>query len=249
MRQMAIHRLLAVTTFLLSMALPAAAEGGRPLMEEAVRRHALPAHVFEEQAWVLTDRAGKLTLRTTRHYARQDEAGSRRLWVVDTPADARGASIQIARAADGGARLGTASSAPVFGSVFVVADIEGEQVADYRYEREGDHDLDRVPHHVVRASPSDAGVAGRTGHFERRLYLRKDNLYISRIDYLDRDGRQWRRQTFRDPRPDDAGVWRPGMVLMEDLREGTRTLLKIERRVHSADYVPATVFAGWKGPP
>jgi hypothetical protein len=33
------------------------------------------------------------------------------------------------------------------------------------------------------------------------------------------------------------------MVLMEDLRERHSTLLKIERRVHSADYVPADLFA------
>jgi hypothetical protein len=34
------------------------------------------------------------------------------------------------------------------------------------------------------------------------------------------------------------------MMLMEDLRDGRRTLLKVERRVHSADYVPPGVFEG-----
>jgi hypothetical protein len=82
------------------------------------------------------------------------------------------------------------------------------------------------------------------GYHERRIYLRKDNLFVSRIDYRDRDGREARRQTFRDPRPDESGAWRAGMVLMEDLRNGGRSLLKVERRVHSADYVPAAVFAG-----
>jgi hypothetical protein len=75
------------------------------------------------------------------------------------------------------------------------------------------------------------------------IYLRKDNLFVSRIDYHDREGRPARRQSFRDPIPDESGIWRAGMVLMEDLRDGRRTLLKIERRVHSADYVPAAVFA------
>ena len=43
-----------------------------------------------------------------------------------------------------------------------------------------------------------------------------------------------------------SGAWRAGMVLSEDLREDRRTLLKIERRVYSPDYVPAAVFAGMK---
>ena len=36
------------------------------------------------------------------------------------------------------------------------------------------------------------------------------------------------------------------MILTEDLLEERRTLIKIERRVHSADYVPDTIFAGLK---
>ena len=47
----------------------------------------------------------------------------------------------------------------------------------------------------------------------------------------------------RDPRTGGDGVLRPGMVLMEDLRLRHSTLLKIERRVHSPDYVPADFFA------
>jgi hypothetical protein len=31
-------------------------------------------------------------------------------------------------------------------------------------------------------------------------------------------------------------------VLIEDLRDAHRTVLKVDRRVNSADYVPASVF-------
>jgi hypothetical protein len=34
------------------------------------------------------------------------------------------------------------------------------------------------------------------------------------------------------------------MMLMEDLRDGRRTLLKVERRVHSPDYIPTGIFEG-----
>jgi len=50
----------------------------------------------------------------------------------------------------------------------------------------------------------------------------------------------------RDPRPEESGAWRANMILMEDLVDGRRSLLKTERRAHSPDYVPADVFAGWQ---
>ena len=228
---------------LLALSAPARAQSGQELMEESLRRHRQPDHVYEEQALVLTDRAGQQTLRTLRLYALRDAGGSRTLWVIETPADARGTAIYVARDADGERRRGAAASSPVFGSSFAVADLDGEQPHYYRYEREGDHDLERVPHYVLRATPADAMGARGTGYHERRIYLRKDNLFISRIDYRDREGRTVRRQSCRDPRPGEAGAWWPGMILMEDLRNGDRALLKIERRVHSPDYVPATVFA------
>jgi hypothetical protein len=89
----------------------------------------------------------------------------------------------------------------------------------------------------------DEAAARRPGIAERRLFLRKDNLFVSRIDYLDRHGTLRRQQTFRDPQPDGEGAVRAGMVLMESLQERHSTLLKVERRVHSADFVPAERFA------
>jgi hypothetical protein len=229
---------------LAGLAAGAQAEGGRDLIEESLRRHAPPAHVYEEQALVMTDHQGLISVRTARYYAVRDESGSRKLRVIDTPAEAKGTAIFIVRDAGGASRTGAAATATVFGSNFSVADLDGEQIRDFHYEREGDHDIDRVAHHVLRAVPVGEAVVRRMGYHERRIYLRKDNLFVSRIDYRDRDGREARRQTFRDPRPDESGAWRAGMVLMEDLRNGGRSLLKVERRVHSADYVPAAVFAG-----
>ncbi len=219
------------------------AESGRDLIEESLRRHAPPAHVYEEQALILTDRQGQRSVRTARYYAVRDENGNRNLWMIDTPADAKGTVIFIERNILGELRTGTVPSATIFGSNFSVADLEGEQIRNFSYEREGIQDIDRVAHYVLRAAPADETVVRRTGYHERLIYLRKDNLFVSRIDYRDRDGREVRRQAFRDPRPDESGAWQAGMVLMEDLRSGGRSLLKVERRVHSADYVPAATFA------
>ena len=222
----------------------AGSESGRELIEESLRRHAQPAYVYQEQALVLTDRQGRHTVRTMRYYARHDEHGSRKLLVIETPAESKGTSIFINRDARDGMRRGAAGSSPVFGSNFSVADLEEEQAREFRYERDADQDLGMVPHYVLRAFPADESAARSAGYHERRIYLRKDNLFISRIDYRDREDRLARRQTMRDPSPDESGAWRAGMLLMEDLRDERRTLLKVERRVHSPDYVPAAVFAG-----
>ena len=231
------------------LATAAWAQNGRELIEKSLRLHAPPAAVYEEQTLVLSDPQGHYTVRTVRRYARHDANGDTNLLVMETPAESKGTSIYVDREASGGTRRGTAASSPVFGSNFSVADLEGEQVRNFTYERDDDQDLDRVPHFVLRVLPADESVARATEYRQRRIYLRKDNLFISRIDYRDSAGRLARRQTFRDPQPDESGVWRPAMILMEDLRDGRRPLLKVERSVHSPDYVPAEVFAGIPGKP
>lgn len=239
---------LLLTCFLVASAAAATERpDGRLLMEESLRRHAPAKHLYEEQTLVLTDAQGRHTVRTLRHYAVRDERGSRDLRVIDTPVEARGAAILVLRDAGGRARHGAVADARVFGSNFLVADLEDEWPADFRYEHDGDIDLERVPHHVLRVLPAAADA--RAGQGERRIYLRKDNLFVSRIEYRDGDGRTIRRQTFRAPRPEDDAAWRAGMILMEDLREGGRSLLKVERRVLSADYVPESVFARKEGRP
>jgi hypothetical protein len=239
-------RLLLVLAFLVGLAAPVRAQTGLELIEESLRKQAPPANVFEEQVLVLSDAVGQHTVRTVRYYARNDAGGTQRLMVIDTPLVLRGLRVYVARDSNG-TRRGPAGSSLVFGSDYTVADFEGEQPSGFTYEREPAQELDRVTHFVVRAIPKDEGVARATGYGTRRIYLRKDNLYVSRIDYLDRQGRLARRQTFKDPRPDESGAWRPGMTLTEDVREDRRTLLKVERRVHSADYVPGAVFDELRG--
>lgn len=223
-----------------------AAQSARELMEGSLRRHVLPAHVYQEQTLVVTDSQRKHTVRTARFYGRSDPSGARRLLVIESPADLRGASVFVERDAQGARRRGPEASSAVFGMDFSVADFEDEQLRSFEYAAEDSQDLDRESHHVVRATPKDEGVSRDTGYGVRRIFLRKDNLFVTRIDFLDRQGRLAKRRTFRDPRPDESGAWRAGMILTEDLREDRRTLIKIERRVHSADYVPEAVFAGFR---
>ena len=229
--------------FLLAcVAASASAQTARELVEDSVRRHAPPDYVYQEQTLILSDRLAQNTVRTARYYERRDASGRKSLLVIQTPAELRGAAVYISRDVHGGGRHGPDAASPVFGSDFTVADLEGEQPGDFNYTLEDSQDLDRVSHYVLRASPKDEAVSLATGYGIRRLYMRKDNLFVDRIDYLDRQGNPVKRRTFRDPQPDESGAWRPGMILTEDLREMRRTLVKVERRVHSPDYVPDSVF-------
>lgn len=229
---------------LVFLAAPAWAQSGLELIEESLARHAQPAYVYTEEILVLSNNLGQHTVRTVRHYAQRDDNGLRSLRVIETPVELRGIEISVVRDARGAMRRGADPFSQVFGSDFSVADLEGEQPQNFVYTRTEDLELDRITHRVVHALPRDEAVARATGYAERRIYLRKDNLFISRIDYHDRRGRLARRETFRDPRPDETGAWRAGMILMENLRDQRRSLLKIERRVHSRDYIPADIFAG-----
>lgn len=197
---------------------------GRSLVEAALHRYALPPFVYEELALVISDAQGRFSLRTLQHHLTR---GAHQLVVV-TPADLRGTRLPL-----GSAAAATGGDSPLFGSDFLLADLLPEQPAGQDYQRVDLQYIDRLPHHVVAARPS----AGAGGGDERRLYLRQDNLFLSRIDYLDAHGELLRRQSFRDPRPDERGIWRPGMILMEDLRKHHRSLLKVERRIHAQEAI------------
>lgn len=241
-----------------SGSLGAAPDSGRELVEESLRRHGPPPFAYEELTIILRDAAGRQHVRTARHFRRTEADGSvQRLLAIQSPADVRGSALLL-KSKNGEPverqlylpALGrTLTYDPVtgvervFGTDLSLADIEGERPSLHEYQREADRDLDRIPHYSIRARPAGAGALHATGYGERRLFLRKDSLFLTRIDFFDRGGRLIRQQTFRDPRSDGDGALRPAMILLVDLRERHSTLIKVDRRVHSPDYVPAALSA------
>lgn len=209
-------------------AVQGADDQARRLIDGSRQRHAPPSHLYEEQALIDTDRQGRYQVRTTRYYAKDRQ----RLWVLQTPDPLRGSRIRHTDGGQGGASL--------FGSGLNVADLAGLALGiACRYTLMEDTDLERVVHHVVRADncTDDTGASPT-----RRFFLRHDNLFVSRVEHLDNQGRVTRRQHFRDPRPEPSGAWRAGLILMEDLRDGRSSLLRVDRRIASDDYVPDSVF-------
>jgi hypothetical protein len=233
-----------VTLFLGLIAGIAGANDARDLILTSVKRHAPAPYVYEEQTLVLSGPGRRYSVRTLKHYVRRDSSGTKNLLVVTTPVDAYGMSLFVERDPGGVGRRGAKPSSSVLGSDFVVSDLEDEQTDEFHYEMMPDQNVEQLRHFVIRAVPVDNARMTMTGATERLIFLREDNLFVSRIDYHDAQGKLARRQSFRDPIVDDSGTWRANMILMENFRDGQRTLLKVDRRVHSPDYVPLSVFAG-----
>ena len=238
-----------------------AALDGSGIMDRVRSHRPQACCIYQELTMILSDAAGERGVRAVRRirwFERHEPDGSSRLLLVFvSPADVRGAAVLVMRDAPGAARgevylpaLGrpldlaarTAGAMPLAGSDFRLADLLSEAPRDFTYAREADAEIERSMHYVIRATPVK-GAAPRIGGGSRSYYVRKSDYFLVRTDFHDLQGALARRQSFRDPRQVEPGVWQADMILMEDLSERHRTLLKVERRVYSREYVPAEIFS------
>ena len=233
---------------------------GRELMEAVHARHQQYPFVYEEQSMVLIDRRGGRTARRLERYSRVEPDGTARMMLVFTsPPEVAGVALlatqRPAEADPDGDRMAmylpalgaelvesanVGTSTNFLGTDFTIENLTGEDLGAYRYRRRRSRRVEGMPHHVVDVfDVRDDPVTARP---VRRHFLRADNLYITRTDHYDELGRVDKRQTTHDLRAVDGALWRGDMILMEDFRSGHRTLLKIDRRVFSRDYVPEAMF-------
>jgi hypothetical protein len=254
----AIAALVALAVLAAVPAAALAAPDGSGIMD-GVRSHRPQACcIYQELTMILSEPAGESGVRRIRWFERHETDGSSRLLLVFvSPADVRGAAVLVTRDPAGATRgeiylpaLGrpldlvarTAGAMPLVGSDFKLADLFRGAPRDFTYTREADAEIDRSMHYVIRATPVK-GAEQRTGGGPRRHYVRKGDYFLVRTDFHDVRGVLARRQSFRDPRQVEPGVWQADMILMEDFGERHRTLLKVERRVFSPDYAPAEIFS------
>lgn len=233
---------------------------GRQLMEQVYRRHRQYPYVYEEQSVVLQDRDGHRETRLARRYSRIETDGTVKFLLIFTaPREVRGVSLLARRETGGdiykavylpafGRSLIQSSSAAAgenfLGTDFTLEDLTGEDPDAYRYLRRRNTRLDGVEYCVVDVYARGADpVSARA---LRRHFILRDNLFPVRTDYFDGLGRLRRQLTRHDLQRVDGDMWRANMILMQDLGEGHQTLIKIDRRVYSRDYVPAEMFtANW----
>jgi hypothetical protein len=237
---------------------------GREIMDAVYERHYRYPYVYEEQSMVLIDRFGNRETRKLKRYTRASEDGAVDfLLVFATPVEVEGVAVHASRAPDGtiteqlylpafgetlvekadsadGSYKGSASG--FLGTDFSIENIAGEDLDDYIYVRRTDSVQDELTYYVVDVFlPADEKDINAKQPL-RRHFITQETLYITRTDHFNNLGRLQKRLTNHDLTPVLGDMWRANMILMENFAEKHKTLIKIDRRVFSEDYVPTEVF-------
>ena len=231
---------------------------GPLIMDEVFKRHELFPYVFEEQTMIMMDSEGNRDVRKVRRFSRVEKDGTvKYLLVFDHPSEIRGVALLAIRQHTG--HVESWIYLPAFekklksnalksrgshflGTDFALEDLAAEVLSDFRYVRVADKKINKIAHFIVEAFPQDEKIERNTGYSLRRHFIRKDNFFIIRTDYYDRRVRLFKSQTCHDLKRVDGDMWRANMILMENHKEQHTTLIKIDRRVFSHDYVPPEMF-------
>jgi len=229
---------------------------GLDIVQETMRRHELYPYVYEEQTLVLMDAHQQRDVRRLRRYSRLDDDGTfHSLIEFAFPDRIAGTALLFMHGPDNshstriflpalGAAMteyvGGTNGGQLLGSEFSLDDLNPEEVEDHVYRREADVVYDEVPYFVVLAESLPESQAA---YAARRLFVRQDSFFITRIDYLDAAGRLLKRQTRHDLRRVGGEMWRADLIYVENTLNGHRSILKIDRRVYSRDYVPPAIFS------
>lgn len=215
---------------------PAWAETASALVERWRDAYRESPHVYEAQTLIASGQRGMTSVLTMDTYSRMLDGKRQFLWRIATPPSAKGMRLSATRDGDGRTVSGARDGDFLFGSVFTMIDLIDPLPQGWALESGETRFLDRAAHYVIVMRPGQ-------GRVERRAYLRKDDLWLSRVEVIDpSSGTVLRRVVYKSPQPDDHGILRAQMLVLDDMQRGERSLLKIERRVNSPDYVPDAVF-------
>jgi hypothetical protein len=245
---------------ILSPALSTAAAGqqtGEAIIRESLARHEAYSSLCEDLTMILTSAQGERSVREVKTFFRKTpREGSQFLLVIDAPAELAGVSLLVHRPPSGKTKCfvylpafgkelkakPAEDGSPVLDTDFTALDFLGEKMDEFRYQRGEDARIDLIDYWVIEALPQSDEIARKAGYAKRRIFVRKDNYFISRIDYLDQDGRLIKRQTRHDLERIEGKTWMANMVLMEGIAAHHQTLLKRSRRVVAGDCAPKEIF-------
>ena len=239
---------------------------GLKIMQEVQKRHQQFAFVYEEQSMVMLDRNGDRDTRTLKRYSRVEDDGTVKfLLLFDSPAEIKGVALLASRDESGkttkyvylpalGEQLIESVSSGLdgnfLGTDFSIENITGEVLDDYIYIRRPDKKINYVEYFVIDVYRMEEGLAENMLPADkqalRRHSVSKENFYITTTEYFDKRGKVYKKQSHHDLRAADGEMWRADMILMDDSKEHHQSLIKIDRRIFSQDYVSAEIFtADW----
>ncbi len=229
---------------------------GRQILDESHKRHTLDYEVESQRMTLYANDAVIETRELRRLTRKMGEGETRYLMNFHSPRGVRGVALltwsfdkrdddqwlympadgRIKRIAKGGKRTS------FMGTDFSYEDLVTESRDKFTYNRLADETLGEVPHFVVETIAADAELVKETGYKLRRLYLVKSTYFISRIDYTDRRGELFKRQTMIDVVNVQGQAWRANTARMENLRDKTATVITVVNRNFSESNVPDRMF-------
>ena len=238
---------------------------GLEIMQEVHKRHQQFAFIYEEQSMVMIDRNGDRDTRKVKRYSRVEDDGTVKfLLVFESPVEIKGVALLASRDASGRTKkyvylpafgeqliesMSSGLDGKFLGTDFSIESITGEVLDDYIYVRRADKKINETKYFMIDVYRREEVFAENMLPDEqaiRRHSVSKNNFYITKTEYFDKQGRVFKKQSHHDLRPVDGRMWRADMILMEDSKEQHRSLIKIDRRVFSRDYVSADIFtADW----
>ncbi len=239
---------------------------GLEIMQEVHQRHQQFAFIYEEQSMVMIDRNGDRDTRRVKRYSRVEDDGTVKfLLLFESPDEIKGVALLASRDASGKTKkyiylpafgeqliesMSSGLDGKFLGTDFSIESITGEVLDDYIYVRRADIKINETGCFVIDVYRREEGFSENmlpTGKQAiRRHIIPKNNFYITKTEYFDKQGKVYKKQTHHDLRPVDGRMWRADMILMEDSKEQHSSLIKIDRRVFSRDYVSADIFtAAW----
>jgi len=239
---------------------------GLEIMHEVYKRHRQYAFIYEEQSMVMMDRNGDRDTRKVKRYSRVEEDGAVKfLLLFDSPDEISGVALLANRDASGKTRkyiylpalgeqlienVSSGRDGKFLGTDFSIENLAGEVLDDYIYIRKPDKKTNDIEYFVVDVYQREEGLSEdilpEEKQASRRHFISKNNFFITRTEYFDKQGRVFKKQSHHDLKPVNGEMWRSNMILMEDSKEGHQSLIKINRRVFSRDYVSAEIFtADW----
>ncbi|MDQ6970309.1 MAG: outer membrane lipoprotein-sorting protein [Mariprofundus sp.] len=227
------------------------------IMQESLKRHELYPYVYEEQTLVMVDDQQRHDVRRLYRYSRIEPDGAFKAMIKFVyPELIAGSALIFIRHPDGKRTsqlylpslgiepidyVGGVEDGQLLGSEFSVEDLMPEDMREFVYHREKDIVDADVVYFVLQAFPADGSHIRRT-YESRKLLIRQDNFFVAQIDYRDKQNHLIKRQTRHDIHQVSGQMWRADMVIVENYLNHYRSILKIDRRVYSSDYVPESMF-------
>jgi hypothetical protein len=226
---------------LLLAALAASAQDARRIIEEVQRRSRTSSERYEGTLRVINAR-GRVTEKRWRYDRLGSHGSSKAVLRFTAPAEVRGVALLILNHPERSSDQWMWTPAlqrerrialqdrrtRFFGTDFSFEDLEERDVDQYDYHLEGEEALEGVACWRIEARPRQSKIS----QYDRSLlWVRKDHHVYWRIENFSR-ATLARRVTYADLE-DVQGIWTARTIEMADLRQGSRTILRLEKLAYN----------------